>query len=121
MIEIAFTPSMLVPTSADKGPLGALAGLQQAYEATPQPPGLPRGLHGSCAHCGGPAVRTSTGKLHKSGRYCSRACKAEATAERRRQARADLLDALGEFERVRQRVESALQVLGLNPTRRRSR
>lgn len=72
----------------------------------------------ACVRCGAAAVRTTTGKLHKSSRYCSRACKADANTERRRRARADLLDSLAELERVRMRVENALQVLGLNPQRR---
>jgi predicted nucleic acid-binding Zn ribbon protein len=79
--------------------------------------GMPaaRGSAPACVRCGAPASsRPGT-------RFCSSRCRQAAVRERRAAARGDLLVALTQLAEVTVRVESALRILGLNPTKPRTR
>lgn len=79
--------------------------------------GIPaaRGSAPACARCGAPvSARPGT-------RFCSPRCRQAAVRERRAAARADLLAALADLSAAEARIARALQVLGLNPTRPRTR
>lgn len=74
-----------------------------------------------CARCGGPLSLTLDRRPRAGIRYCTAACRFADVRERRAAARADLIAALADLRAAEARVESALRVLGLHPSRPRSR
>ncbi len=72
-------------------------------------------IRAACAKCGRELRLRRDGQPKRRAKYCSVKCRNAATRERRAAAREDLLQALAQMQAVQQRVERALQILGLRP------
>jgi hypothetical protein len=123
------------PTPALGGREAALEPLQlasaavlHAPEAATRPEVPPAADKASCAHCRGPIPIGTSGRRRHGTRYCSPRCRHAATAERRAEARFDLLLACeeaatlaGHLADVAGRIARDLQTMGFKPKRPRKR